>query len=158
MKRPWNIVNMPVYSLATYNEDEVNMNICTYVSAVSMKPKLFMVAIDYQTKTFENLEQSDTAILQVLHEDQASLIKLLGKKSGKKINKANKLRDKNQLIEWSGHEVLEGACGYLFLQMEARSNISGDHELFYFSVTKSTTKSEEGILMFRDLIRQGIIL
>jgi len=158
MKRPWNIVDMPVYSLATYDKDEVNMNICTYVSAVSMKPKIYMIAVDYRTKTFGNLERADVAVLQVLHEDHASLIRLLGKSSGKKINKADKLRDKIRLTEWNGHEVLEGACGYLALQMEDRTDVGGDHEIFYFTVTKSTTKSEEGILMFQELIRQGIIL
>ena len=158
MKRPWNIVDMPVYSLATYHKGSVNMNICTYVSAVSMKPKLFMVAIDYKTKTFENLEKPNTAVLQVLHKDNASLVRLLGKSSGKKINKANKLRDKKRLVEWNGFEVLNGACGYLALQMKEQTNVGGDHELFYFEVTKSTTKREGGVLMFQDLIRQGIIL
>ncbi len=33
VKRPWNIVNMPVYSLATYVDDQLNMNVCTYVTA-----------------------------------------------------------------------------------------------------------------------------
>jgi len=158
MKRPWNIVDMPVYSLATYQAGVVNMNICTYVSAVSMKPKLFMLAIDYQTKTYENLEKSETAVLQVLHEDHASLIKLLGKSSGKKVDKSGKLKDRKHLIEWNGYEVLEGACGYLALKLKERANIGGDHELFYFDVMKSTTKREDGILMFQDLVRKGIIL
>ena len=82
VKRPWNIVDMPVYSLATYHKGQVNMNICTYVSAVSMKPKLFMVAIDYNTQTYQNLQENDTAVLQILHEDQQQLVPMLGKKSG----------------------------------------------------------------------------
>ena len=45
MTRPWNLLNLPVYSLATYQGEKVNMNICTYVSAVSMKPKQYMVAV-----------------------------------------------------------------------------------------------------------------
>ena len=45
MKRPWNIISPPVYSLVTYDEEgKVNMNICTYVSAVSMKPKMYSIA------------------------------------------------------------------------------------------------------------------
>ena len=55
MKRPWNIISPPVYSLVTYDEHgKVNMNICTYVSAVSMKPKMYSIAIDYTTKTYKN--------------------------------------------------------------------------------------------------------
>ena len=40
MKRPWNIIDLPVYSLLSNDVNgNINMNICTYVSAVSMKPK-----------------------------------------------------------------------------------------------------------------------
>ena len=46
MKRPWNIINPPIYSLVTYDEtDNLNMNICSYVSAVSLKPKLYSIAM-----------------------------------------------------------------------------------------------------------------
>ena len=56
MKRPWNIVDHAVYSLVSYdNENNINMNICTYVCAISIKPKVFMIAIYYGTKTYDNL-------------------------------------------------------------------------------------------------------
>ena len=158
VKRPWNIVNMPVYSLATYIDDHVNMNICTYVTAVSMKPKLFMVAVDYSTKTYENLEKGCDCVLQILHQDQQSLVNLLGKKSGKKINKVDKLTSKEKLSKWNGHEVLDGACGYLKLELKGRKNVQGDHELFWFEVVKSKTNSENNILMFQELVEAGIIL
>lgn len=158
VKRPWNIVNMPVYSLATYDGDQVNMNICTYVTAVSMKPKLFMIAVDYTTKTHENLEGGSEVILQILHRDHQKLINLLGKKSGKQINKAEKLISKNSLTKWNGRDVLSGACGYLALDMRGRKNVGGDHELFWFEVVKSKTNLENNILMFQDLIEAGIIL
>ena len=158
VKRPWNIVDMPIYSLATYSQGSVNMNICTYVNAVSMKPKLFMVAIDYTTKTYEQLEDSDYAVLQILHEEHQSLIKLLGKSSGHKVDKGQKLRNHDLLTEWHGYPVLDGACGYLLLKKQNRMNIGGDHELFYFHVEKSSTKSESGVLMFQKLIDEGVIL
>ncbi|MEM6737630.1 MAG: flavin reductase [Bacteroidota bacterium] len=158
VKRPWNIVNMPVYSLATYRENQVNMNICTYVSAVSMKPKLFMVAIDYNTLTFKNLEKNNHSVLQILHKDHQPLVNLLGKKSGKSTDKQKKLEDKKALVNWNGNIVLDNACGYLQMIVKERADIGGDHELFYFEVEKSSTRSEEGVLMFQDLIKEGIIL
>ena len=158
LKRPWNIVNIPVYSLATYVDDQVNMNICTYVTAVSMKPKLFMVAIDYSTKTYENLEKGCECVLQILHQNHQSLVSLLGKKSGKQIKKAEKLISKDFLTKWNGREVLAGACGYLEIEMRGRKNVGGDHELFWFEVIKSKTNSENNILMLQDLIEAGIIL
>ena len=51
MRRPWNIINLPIYSLQTVDKDgKLNMNICTYVSVVSMKPKIYSVAVYYGTK------------------------------------------------------------------------------------------------------------
>jgi len=158
MKRPWNIVDLPVYSLATYNDEQVNMNVCTYVSAISMKPKLFMIAVDYQTKTFENLNKTNQSVLQILHQDHAPLINLLGKKSGKQINKMDKLNQKGMLDSWLEHHVIRDACGYLLLDKKNKFNANGDHELFVFEVKKSSTKNESGILMFQELIDKGIIL
>ena len=46
MRRPWNIINLPIYSLQTVDSNgKLNMNICTYVSVVSMKPKIYSIAI-----------------------------------------------------------------------------------------------------------------
>ena len=158
MKRPWNIVDVPIYSLASYDSEEVNMNICSYVSAVSMKPKLYMIAIDYQTKTFSNLSATDRAVLQLLHQDHAPLVSLLGKKTGNKVNKAQRLEKKELLTEWNGYTVLKDSCAYISLKVKDRTNIGGDHELFYFEVEKSVTKEEQNILMFQDLVQKGIIL
>ncbi|WP_420316316.1 flavin reductase [Ekhidna sp.] len=158
VKRPWNIVDMPVYSMATYDDDQVNMNICTYVTAISMKPKLFMVAIDYSTKTYKNLEQGSNVILQILHQDHSKLVPLLGKTSGTRVSKQEKLVSKGLITNWNGHQVLNGACGFLALEQRGRKNVGGDHELFWFEVVKSKTNSENNILMFQDLIQAGIIL
>ena len=158
VRRPWNMVNVPVYSLATYDEDAGNMNICTYVSAVSMKPKLFMVAVDYSTKTYENLQNGSKGILQVLHKDHLNLVNLLGKKSGKQINKEARLASKELLTIWNGHQVIDNACAYMNLELRGTQNIGGDHALFWFEVVKSKTISEDNILMFQDLVNEGLIL
>ncbi|NQZ76106.1 MAG: flavin reductase [Ekhidna sp.] len=149
---------MPIYSLATYHGSKVNMNICTYVTAVSMKPKLFMIAVDYNTQTFQNLRSENRAVLQILHSDQQNLIQLLGKKSGKVVDKQAKLEDRDLLTSWKGNRVLKESCGYLQLRTIKRSNIGGDHEIFYFEVETSTTKNEAGVLMFQKLIADGVIL
>lgn len=159
VRRPWNIVDMPVYSLATTNTDgTVNMNICTYVSAISMKPKLFMVAVDYHTQTFKNLLERNQAILQILHKEHHTLVPTLGKKSGANYDKGAYLRKKNLLADWNGHEVLANVCGLMQLELRGRMNVQGDHELFWFEVVKSKTIDENNLLMFQDLIAAGTIL
>ena len=80
MKRPWNIVNPAIYSLVSYDKNiNLNMNICSYVSAVSLKPKLYMIAIDYSTKTYENLKQNSVVVLQLLSKSHIKIIRKLGK-------------------------------------------------------------------------------
>ena len=88
MKRPWNIVNPAIYSLVTYDEkDNLNMNICSYVSAVSLKPKIYSIAVDYSTKTYENLKLNSFVVLQLLSKSHLKIIRKLGKTSGYSLTK-----------------------------------------------------------------------
>jgi len=69
MQRPWNKANEVIYSLVTKDQDKnQNMNICTYVVPISMKPKKYMIALDPTTKTYQNFLHSDHAVLQILSE------------------------------------------------------------------------------------------
>ena len=77
MKRPWNIIDLPVYSLLSNDVNgNINMNICTYVSAVSMKPKIYSIAIDFKTKTYDNLISCDRVVLQLLSKKILVLLEL----------------------------------------------------------------------------------
>ncbi len=156
MKRPWNIIDTPVYSLATYDGDSVNMNICTYVTAVSMQPKLYAVAVYQNTKTLSNLHASSHAVLQLLHPDQISLVKRLGKRSGFDFNKEHWLQKNGWMNNWDGHKVLNGCAACILLQKNT-SLVTGDHELFIFEAIRFKTFSEE-VLPFQELITQKIIL
>lgn len=158
MRRPWNIVDVPVYSLATYAGEMVNMNICTYVTAISMKPKLYAIGVYYNTKTLDFLGSSDMAVLQILSKKNIGLVRYLGKKSGKKVDKQKYLERKNGLIQWKGRSVLKDACAYLELEVVDRKNIQGDHELFWFQARSYRTVSDYNVLMYQDLVDQKIIL
>lgn len=159
MKRPWNIINLPIYSLVTYDEtDNLNMNICSYVSAVSLKPKLYSIAIDYSSKTYENLKLNSFVVLQLLSKSHLKIIRKLGKTSGYLFNKEKYLRSKEMLEDWRRNIVLKDTCALVELKKINEINIEGDHAIFTFSVSKYTTLSEDGILTFRDLIDNKIIL
>lgn len=157
MRRPWNIVDQPVYSLATYADGHFNMNICTYVTAVSMSPKMYAIAVYHNTKTLFNLQQTDTAVLQLLSAEQINLVSVLGKKSGNNYNKENYLNKKNLITNWQGYAVLENTAALLLLYKKTIVP-SGDHELFLFDVVKYTTLQETNILSFKELINKGFIL
>ena len=159
MKRPWNIVNPAIYSLVTYDDkDNLNMNICSYVSAVSLKPKIYSIAVDYSTKTYENLNLNSLVVLQLLSKSHLKIIRKLGKTSGYFFNKENYLRSKEMLENWGGKTVLKDTCALLELKKMNEINIEGDHAIFTFSVLKYKTLSEGGILTFKDLIDNKIIL
>ena len=95
MKRPWNRVDLPVYSISSTFQDEENMHICTYVSSISMTPKRMMVAIYKGTKTLELTIKNSNMILQLLGEKQYNLINLLGQQSGFTTNKVERLKKRN---------------------------------------------------------------
>lgn len=158
MRRPWNIINVPIYSLATYSEQEVNMNICTYVSVISMKPKLYSIAIDYNTQTYQNLQSSTEVVLQLLNQESARIVRTLGKKSGASFNKAAYLKKKKLLTEWQGFSVIEDVSSLLKLDKIMEIDTRTDHALFTFELKKYKVNSEDDILMFQDLIDQKIIL
>ena len=156
MKRPWNIIDTPVYSLATYSEDAVNMNICTYVTAISMQPKLYGVAVYQNTKTLHHLQASSIAVLQILHPDQISLVKPLGKKSGFDFDKELYLQKHGWTDTWNDYKVLKGCAAYILLK-KTSSVPSGDHTFFIFEATRYKTVFEQ-VLQFQELITQKIIL
>ncbi|MBK8622031.1 MAG: flavin reductase [Saprospiraceae bacterium] len=155
MRKPWNLPELPVYSLATSNEGVVNMNICTYVTAVSMEPKIMMVAVYEQTKTLENILTADTAVLQILHKDQASLVRTLGKKSGITYNKYLYLKKKDMLSEWKNFTVLKDACAYMELEKISFLK-TGDHTSYFFKVKNAVSRRQE-VLTTQDLRNLAII-
>lgn len=156
MRRPWNITNSTVYSLATYGDQCMNMNICTYVTGISRKPKLYAIAIEHDSRTLELLENSNQAVLQILAPNQESLIHPLGKKSGKKYNKQLYLERKQLLTQWHGYTVLREAAGY-FLLKKQQEITTGDHQLFIFEVERFKTNIEQ-TLQFQTIVEKGLIL
>lgn len=128
-KKPWNRVNLPVYSLSSKSGDQVNMHICTYVSGVSMAPKRMMVAIYHGTKTLELVTQNPHFVLQLLSAGQYNLVSLLGQQSGHRVNKIQRLQKRQLLGEWKGFPILRDALALMELrsigEMEA-----GDHRMY----------------------------
>ena len=158
MRRPWNIVNSPVSAIATYDRDHrLNMNICTYMMAVSRHPKQYCIAIEKDSKTLDNLFENKECVIQILHENQSNLIRPLGKRSGHDYDKLNYLIKRDLIQDWKSFQVLKGACAYIKLSIDHQHEV-GDHVLFTGVASSYKTISEEGILTFQYLIDQKIIL
>lgn len=156
MKKPWNLPDLPVYSLATQGQDGFNMNICTYVSAVSMKPKRFMVAVYEGTKSLENMLHAEYAVLQLLQANQYDLVRLLGKKSALYYDKQSRLHKKDVLAAWQNHTVLKDAAAWMLLK-KLDDMPAGDHHMFLFDVVKHQV-NHIGPLLTLDILREQKII
>lgn len=142
MRRPWNLTDLPVYSLATYTGDAVNMNICTYVTAVSMQPKMYAIAVYKGSRTLDVLQSNRTVVLQLLQSNQYGLIRCLGKQSGHEVNKQAWLAKRDLLMNWQGFSVLKGAAAWM--QMHSLDSCdSGDHVLFTFRLLQYKVASDD---------------
>jgi len=154
-KKPWNRVNLPVYSVSSLGV-KPNMHICTYVSAVSMQPKRIMVAIYHGTQTIENLEKQDHFVLQILGSEQYNLVNLLGKQSGKKIDKIGRLEKRKLLEEWEGFPILSQALSVMKLKV-CNQMEGGDHRLYLCDV-EAYKNLNEGIALTTNILgEKGII-
>lgn len=132
-KKPWNRVNLPVYSISSMSEGKVNMNIITYASAITMKPKRFICCIYQDTQTLINVEKQPRFVLQLLSSEQYGLVKLLGKQSGKKTDKIKKLEKNNELTNWKGYTILRKALAVMEMKVSDRIE-AGDHTCFICDV------------------------
>ena len=96
-------------------------------------------------------------MLQLLSKKHISLVRTLGKKSGKKIDKNNYLK-KKKLFNWKGYDVLEDVCALVELVKSDEIKINGDHHIFLFDAVLYKSFSDKDILTTKDLIERKIIL
>ena len=155
-KKPWNRINLPVYSISSRFDNMYNMNICTYTSAVSMKPKQLMVAIYNDTKTLEIVNNSTTFVLQLLAAKQYRMVDLLGKKSGKNIDKISRLEKRKLIAEWNGYKILKDALALIELEV-VNTMQAGDHTLFLCAVIDYKNINEGEALTLNDLREHRLI-
>ncbi|HCL06365.1 MAG TPA: hypothetical protein DHW64_10560 [Chitinophagaceae bacterium] len=152
-KRPWNRVNLPVYSICSTDGNGLfNMHIITYANQISMHPKRFVCGIYEGTKTLEHVIGCNEFVLQLLSEKQYRLVNLLGKKSGHQIDKIVRLEKRNLLSHWNGYPVLKDALAVMHLKAVS-SFPGGDHTGFLCDVT-AYKNLNEGNPLTLDTLRE----
>lgn len=155
--RPWNQPNLPVYSLSTLDPDTdtPNMNICTYVSAITMDTKRFMIGVYKGTKTYENLTKTDSAILQILSKDNLNLVRKLGKTSGKDSNKLKSLKDR--LSTHKNLAYLKDCTSFMHLKTTDIFEV-GDHDIWVMEVIKSKSVNDPKDILYTYDLKQAKII
>jgi flavin reductase (DIM6/NTAB) family NADH-FMN oxidoreductase RutF len=152
-KRPWNRTNLPVYSVSSRNVDgKHNMHIITYATAISMQPKRFACGIYEGTQTLENINSHPQFVLQLLAASQYRLVDLLGKQSGKNIDKVARLQKRQLTTQWNGFTILKDCLAVMQLKVINRMN-AGDHTLMLCDVV-SYKNLQEGEPLTLDILRQ----
>lgn len=147
MRNIWNRPADAVWSLSTESAAGIgNMNICTYVSAVSLSPKLMMVAVYKNTQTFKNCAVGKIVLLQLLTEDLAPVVRVCSQKSGKDIKKIDRLQKRYELSKQGNLFYFKEAAGFLEIQIEQMLETSGDHLLLIGKVLKAKNLTEANIL------------
>ena len=133
-KKPWNRVNLPVYSISsTDGNGNHNMHIITYATAISMQPKQFVCGIYNGTKTLSLVHRHKYFVLQLLAETQYKLVNVLGKKSGNNYNKIAYLEKRDLLTWWNGFYILKDALAVMHLAanpVDITATAQPDHQLF----------------------------
>jgi flavin reductase (DIM6/NTAB) family NADH-FMN oxidoreductase RutF len=160
MRKVWNRPDIAVWSLVTTDSaGEYNMNICTYVTSVSMSPKMMAVAVFKDTKTLANLEQNPNqcVTLQLLGEKHASLVRSLGQTSGFQSSKIAKLQKKNALTKNANILHLTDVLGYIVLCDLQKYDISGDHILYVGKVSTMKNTKDGEVLTTTFLRQRGYI-
>ncbi len=152
MKKPWNRINIPVYSVSSQYGEKQNMHICTYVSAVSMQPKRFMVALFKGSLTLEIVEKNQHFVLQLLEEKQYRLVDLLGRKSGRDIDKIALLKKRKVTTDWKKFLVLQDAIAWMELTVISSID-AGDHMMMLCDLV-SSKNVREGNPLTLDILRE----
>jgi flavin reductase (DIM6/NTAB) family NADH-FMN oxidoreductase RutF len=155
-KKPWNRVNLPVYSVSSKTADNCNMHIITYASQISMQPKRFVCGIYHNTQTLINIEASGEFVLQLLADTQYRLVDLLGKKSGKTIDKIGRLQKRNELMDWNDFYVLKNCLAVMQLKV-INSFEGGDHKGFLCDLTAYKNLNEGNELTLDTLREKKLI-
>jgi flavin reductase (DIM6/NTAB) family NADH-FMN oxidoreductase RutF len=149
MRKLWNRPDLPVWSLVTAGQEgQTNMNICTYVTSVSMTPKLMMIAVYEHTKTLENIlaQPKQPILLQLLSQSLAPVVRICGQQSGHTIDKVNRLRKKYSLSYYEELPYFVDAAGIMQLVPDSLITGEGDHCLVVAKVAWSKNLNDVPIL------------
>lgn len=149
-KKPLNRTNPTIWSISSHYNGRYNMNICSYVTGISMKPYRIVVGVYKNTMTLELVQPAHEMVLQLLAPSHYKLVRLLGQTSGFKKDKFRAIR--NPVISFNGHQCLGDALSLLHLKIIQQID-AGDHWLMLCDVC-SYINLNEGEPLTMDVLRE----
>jgi flavin reductase (DIM6/NTAB) family NADH-FMN oxidoreductase RutF len=156
-RRPWNDVSEVVYSISSCNQDGIpNMNIATYITPVTMKPKQYLIAVYRNTQTHANIFQKNNQfLLQALSTDSLPVVKIFGKKSGKTYDKVPAIVQATS-HSWEGIPYLDTAA-FVLVCNPVNYFVIGDHDVILVEIVRTIHHNRQDYLMTTHLYEKKII-
>ncbi len=128
-----------VFVITSKMDDKINGMTAAWVSQVSFKPRLLAVAIAPQRYTYEFIKSSGLFCINTLGKDQIDLAKHFGFKSGRNMNKFEKI---DYTYSLNGCPVLKNAIAYFECQVVSECQ-AGDHIIVIGEVTDHKVLKED---------------
>lgn len=158
MRRIWNRPAYPVWSLSTIDaEGQGNMNICTYVTPISLQPKLMLVSLYHHTRTLANVQATERALLQLLTREQLSAVRTCGRQSGNDVDKLARLTGNHSIGFHHELPYFKVCAGFMELTFIDFFEVGADHLLGIARVETAKNLTDGEILTTDYLKEQGII-
>mmetsp|Transcript_10492 Transcript_10492/g.19941 ORF Transcript_10492/g.19941 Transcript_10492/m.19941 type:complete len:243 (-) Transcript_10492:325-1053(-) len=157
---PYAKLSMPVYSLATAStfngvtQSPATMNILTYATPIAIKPaRRFVIALYRGTLSADNMLSKSTAVLQLLGEQHAGLLDLLGKQSGHEVDKIAALNELGfDVVERYGVPTIKDCLGVIQLRIVSLQD-TGDHDLALCDVLNYDSFEDNGDPLYTGTLR-----
>jgi flavin reductase (DIM6/NTAB) family NADH-FMN oxidoreductase RutF len=116
-----------------------------------------MIALYQGTKTYANVLESKRAVLQLLSEPLAPVIRVCGHESGHVTHKITRLQKKYDLETIHGLSYFIEAAGYMELLLDKLVSVDGDHDLGIFSVVIHKNLNDVPLLTTDYLRSKGLL-
>ena len=133
----WKLINPIAIVTACYNGDMSGF-IASWITQVSFVPPLVMVAVNPLHYTFELIKNSNAFAINILRTDQAELVDLFGKTSGRKVDKFVGTACE---LGSTGSPLLKDCLAFIDCNVAWRKE-AGDHVVVVGSVAAAGIKSD----------------
>jgi flavin reductase (DIM6/NTAB) family NADH-FMN oxidoreductase RutF len=158
MRKLWDRTPLAMWSLSTVDaQGNGNMNICGYVTSISLQPRIMLLAVYHHTKTHQNIKHEPRALLQLLTSKHIDIVRTCGRQSGNSIDKIAKVAKKHPVAYHKGLPYFTDCAGFMELDITDLREIGGDHLLATAEVVASQNLVDATILTNDYLRVHGII-
>jgi len=133
----WKLIN-PIAVVTACHNGDMNGFIASWVTQVSFVPPLVMVAVNPLHYTYELITNSNAFAINVLRTDQAELVDLFGKSSGRKDDKFAPVPYK---LGRTGSPLLKDCLAFVDCDV-VWSKEAGDHVVVIGSISDAGVTSD----------------